>query len=82
MGHHQAGRADQGGPVTTTDGRPIKIASIVDEHTRECLGGLVERNITGDDLIDELDRRNQRYGLATLCVGGGMGIATVVERIG
>ncbi|KEI43150.1 acetyl-CoA C-acetyltransferase [Saccharopolyspora rectivirgula] len=33
-------------------------------------------------LIDELDRRNQRYGLATLCVGGGMGIATVVERIG
>jgi transposase InsO family protein len=40
----------------TTDGRPIKIASIVDEHTRECLGGLVERNVTGDDLIDELDR--------------------------
>jgi putative transposase len=40
----------------TTDGRPIKIASIVDEHTRECLGGLVARNITGDVLIDELDR--------------------------
>ena len=33
-------------------------------------------------LIDELERRNQRYGLATLCIGGGMGIATVVERIG
>jgi acetyl-CoA C-acetyltransferase len=32
-------------------------------------------------LIDELDRRQRRYGLATLCVGGGMGIATVVERI-
>jgi hypothetical protein len=32
------------------------IVSIVDEHTRECLGGLVERNITGDGLIDELDR--------------------------
>jgi putative transposase len=40
----------------TTDGRPIKIVSIVDEHTRECLGGLVERNITGRHLIDELDR--------------------------
>ena len=40
----------------TTDGRPIKIASIIDEHTRECLGGLVERSITGDRLIDELDR--------------------------
>ena len=32
-------------------------------------------------LIDELHRRGQRYGLATLCVGGGMGIATIVERI-
>jgi hypothetical protein len=35
---------------------PIKIVSIVDEHTRECLGGLVERSITADVLIDELDR--------------------------
>ncbi|MBQ0985821.1 acetyl-CoA C-acetyltransferase [Streptomyces sp. F63] len=32
-------------------------------------------------LIDELERRGQRYGLATLCVGGGMGIATIVERL-
>ena len=32
-------------------------------------------------LIDELHRRGKRYGLATLCVGGGMGIATVVEAI-
>jgi acetyl-CoA C-acetyltransferase len=32
-------------------------------------------------LIDELERRRLRYGLATLCVGGGMGIATVVERL-
>ncbi len=32
-------------------------------------------------LIDELHRRQLRYGLATLCVGGGMGIATIVERI-
>ncbi len=40
----------------TTDGRPIKLVSIVDEHTRECVGGLVDRSITGDRLIDELDR--------------------------
>jgi putative transposase len=40
----------------TTDGRPIKIVSIVDEHTRECLGGLVERSVTADVLINELDR--------------------------
>ncbi|MFC9271915.1 acetyl-CoA C-acetyltransferase [Streptomyces zhihengii] len=32
-------------------------------------------------LVDELERRDQRFGLATLCVGGGMGIATVVERL-
>jgi acetyl-CoA C-acetyltransferase len=32
-------------------------------------------------LIDELERTNGRYGLATLCVGGGMGIATVIERV-
>jgi acetyl-CoA C-acetyltransferase len=32
-------------------------------------------------LIDELDARDLRYGLATLCVGGGMGVATVVERM-
>ncbi|MYZ34937.1 acetyl-CoA C-acetyltransferase [Streptomyces sp. MnatMP-M17] len=32
-------------------------------------------------LIDELERRDQRYGLVTLCVGGGMGVATVVERV-
>ncbi|HEU0202689.1 MAG TPA: acetyl-CoA C-acetyltransferase [Burkholderiaceae bacterium] len=32
-------------------------------------------------LLDELERRHLRYGLATLCVGGGMGIATIVERL-
>ena len=32
-------------------------------------------------LIDELERRKLRYGLATLCIGGGMGIATIVERV-
>jgi acetyl-CoA C-acetyltransferase len=32
-------------------------------------------------LLDELERRQLRRGLATLCVGGGMGIATVIERL-
>jgi acetyl-CoA C-acetyltransferase len=32
-------------------------------------------------LLDELEVRNKRYGLATLCVGGGMGIATIIERV-
>jgi len=34
----------------------VKIVSIIDEHTRECLGGLVERGITGENLVAELDR--------------------------
>jgi acetyl-CoA C-acetyltransferase len=32
-------------------------------------------------LLDELDRRDLRRGLATLCVGGGMGVATIIERL-
>ncbi|WP_020577861.1 acetyl-CoA C-acetyltransferase [Actinopolymorpha alba] len=32
-------------------------------------------------LIDELERRDLRRGLVTLCVGGGMGVATIVERV-
>ena len=32
-------------------------------------------------IVDELHRTGGRYGLCTLCVGGGMGIATVVEAI-
>ncbi|NCX73357.1 MAG: acetyl-CoA C-acyltransferase, partial [Betaproteobacteria bacterium] len=32
-------------------------------------------------LIDELERRKLKRGLATLCVGGGMGIATIIERV-
>ncbi len=32
-------------------------------------------------LIYELRRRRETYGLATLCVGGGMGVATIVEAL-
>jgi acetyl-CoA C-acetyltransferase len=32
-------------------------------------------------MLDELERRRLRYGLATLCIGGGMGIATIIERL-
>lgn len=31
-------------------------------------------------VLDELERRNGRYGLITLCVAGGMGVATIIER--
>ncbi len=32
-------------------------------------------------LLDELERTGKKRGLATLCVGGGMGIATIIERV-
>lgn len=31
--------------------------------------------------LDELERRQLRYGLCTMCIGGGMGIATIIERV-
>lgn len=33
------------------------------------------------NLIDELERRDKNIGLVTLCIGGGMGIATIIERL-
>jgi acetyl-CoA C-acetyltransferase len=32
-------------------------------------------------MVDELERRNGRYALITLCIGGGMGVATIIERV-
>jgi len=32
-------------------------------------------------LLDELERQDKQFGLASLCVGGGMGIATIIERV-
>jgi acetyl-CoA C-acetyltransferase len=32
-------------------------------------------------VLDELERRDLQTGLATLCIGGGMGIATIIERV-
>jgi acetyl-CoA C-acetyltransferase len=32
-------------------------------------------------LLDELERTDKETGLATLCVGGGMGTATIIERV-
>jgi acetyl-CoA C-acetyltransferase len=32
-------------------------------------------------MVDEMERRDQKRALITLCVGGGMGIATIIERV-
>jgi acetyl-CoA C-acetyltransferase len=45
-------------------------------HPLGATGGMILGTLVG-----ELHRRGGKYGLATLCVGGGMGIATVVEAI-
>ncbi|MDV7243636.1 MULTISPECIES: transposase [Rhodococcus] len=41
---------------STIDGKPIKIASRIDEHTRQSLLNIVERSITAQRLTDELDK--------------------------
>ena len=33
-------------------------------------------------LLREMDRREARYGLETMCIGGGQGLAAVFERVG
>ena len=32
-------------------------------------------------LVDEMERRNSRPALVTLCIGAGMGTATIIERV-
>jgi acetyl-CoA acetyltransferase len=32
-------------------------------------------------LVHEMKRRNSRYGLVTMCIGVGQGIATIVEKV-
>lgn len=40
---------------STIDGKAIKIASMVDQHTRESLLNIVERSITAERLVEELE---------------------------
>ncbi len=57
----------------TTDGRPIKIANVIDEHTRQALGGQVARSITGEDLVIELGKiaaARGRWPVAIRCDNG------------
>ena len=32
-------------------------------------------------LLDEMERRDISTGLCSLCIGGGMGTATIIERV-
>jgi acetyl-CoA C-acetyltransferase len=57
--------------ITNVNGGAIAMG-----HPLGATGGMILGTI-----VDELERRQKRYGLVTLCIGGGMGIATVVERV-
>lgn len=50
-------------------GKVIKICSIVDEHTRVCLGVLVERSITAERFISHLDEPVAEYGASLVLPG-------------
>jgi len=45
-------------------------------HPLGCTGAKLTASI-----LRELERRNGRYGMVTMCVGGGMGAAGIFERI-
>ncbi|MGK0499357.1 MAG: acetyl-CoA C-acetyltransferase [Oceanicoccus sp.] len=45
-------------------------------HPLGATGGMILGTV-----VEELERRQQRFGLVTLCIGGGMGIATIIERV-
>ena len=38
-------------------------------------------NCLNEAMLDELERRNLKRALITMCVGGGMGIASIIERL-
>jgi len=65
---------------STTDGRPAKIVSIVDEHTRECLGGLVERFITSDGSLPCLIAGHAEAGTRPMLLDAGLSSSNAVPR--
>lgn len=57
--------------VTNVNGGAIAMG-----HPLGATGGMLVGTV-----LDELERRNKKRGLMALCVGGGMGIATIIERV-
>ena len=61
----------------------------IDDETINVNGGAIAMGhplgatgamLTGT-MVDELERRGARRALITLCIGGGMGVATIIERV-
>ncbi|MDZ5446369.1 thiolase family protein [Micromonospora sp. 4G57] len=66
----------------------VRVLGLDEEKVNVNGGGIALGHPTGQSgtrlvvsLLHELQRRNARYGIASLCVGGGQGIAAVIERI-
>jgi len=60
----------------TTDVTNVNGGAIAMGHPLGATGAIILGT-----LVDELERQGKRRGLATLCIGGGMGIATIVETL-
>jgi len=48
--------------TVTHDGRPIKILTVLDEYSRECLAIVVERGLRSDDVLDCLTELFVKHG--------------------
>lgn len=63
---------DMDADIVNVNGGAIAIG-----HPLGCSGAKLTVNV-----MNELARRNKRYGLITMCIGGGMGAAGIIERCG
>ena len=57
-------------------------SSLPAQHDRERNAVRHIANGAFDKALAELERTGGRYGLITMCIGGGQGIALIVERLG
>ena len=73
-----AGRACASGtsPTTTSSAHNVNGSGISLGHPVGATGGRILAT-----LLREMDRRDARYGLETMCIGGGQGLAAVFERV-
>ena len=81
---HEERRHDPGGEeCRENEGRPPQTARAAGAGRRgRQQAGLAGRVVEcSAQLTDELRRRNGRYGLVTMCIGGGMGAAGIFENL-
>ena len=62
--------------IDNTDSLNVNGGSIAMGHPLGATGSMLMGT-----LLDELEYRDLSVGLVTLCVAGGMGIATIIERV-